>query len=354
MTYTVRPAQRGNAKPLIGIHAQSGAGKTYSALVLARGCVGPTGKIVMIETEEGRGESYADPNEYPEIGGYQVVSMRNNFSPRNYGEAIEAANATKPDALIIDSASHEWMGVGGVLDMADKNGQEGKKGLLQWQRPKMDHTTYFMLKFMQSPVPLVILCMRSKYPMVEVWNEKKGKKEPVRSDVLEPVQSEDILSEMFLHGWIDKDHNFHIGKITNKGLAEVFLEGKPINGGTGARLAAWMAGRRDPSAATAGTPAPTQATTPPAGESGPPALLDAAGAIVGTFERFSAWLTGLEDLIAKSATADQAQAIWEHNEDTFMRGQSGAKSDAAIKAFARVGKAALDKRMPPAQEDEQL
>jgi hypothetical protein len=37
MTYSFRPAKRSEAKPLIGLYAESGAGKTYSALLLARG-----------------------------------------------------------------------------------------------------------------------------------------------------------------------------------------------------------------------------------------------------------------------------------------------------------------------------
>ena len=91
MTYQVRPASRSQAKPLIGIYSESGCGKTYSALLLARGYAGPDGRIIMIETESGRGEAYADPIEYPEIGGYDVISMRDNFSPAEYGKAITAA-----------------------------------------------------------------------------------------------------------------------------------------------------------------------------------------------------------------------------------------------------------------------
>src|ERR1700744_3843489 len=112
-----RPARRTNAKPLIGLYSESGAGKTYSALLLARGYVGPEGRIGMIETESGRGEAYADPGEYPEIGGYEVLPLHGNFSPDTYGNAIDAAERAKFDALIIDSASHEWEGVGGVLSM---------------------------------------------------------------------------------------------------------------------------------------------------------------------------------------------------------------------------------------------
>lgn len=245
MTYQFRPAQRSQAKPLIGLYSESGAGKTYSALVLARGFVGPDGVIGMIETESGRGEAYADVNEYPEIGGYQVLSLRDNFSPQAYGEAITAAEKANLDALIIDSASHEWEGAGGVLSMAAANQEAGKKGPIVWQQPKLLHQRHFMLRFMQTSVPLVILCMRAKYPMREIL--KNGRKEWAKSEVLEPKQADDILFEMFVHGWISqKDHKFHLTKCTAKALEPVFRDGVPIGLDTGKALAEWARGAGRP------------------------------------------------------------------------------------------------------------
>jgi hypothetical protein len=258
MPYEFVPARRGSAKPLVGIYAESGAGKTYSALLLARGFVGPTGRIGMIETESGRGEAYADPKEYPELAGpnpaanYDVLRLHDNFAPAEYGAALKVAEAAKVGALIIDSASHEWEGPGGVLAMAAANEAAGKKGVLVWQQPKILHSREFMLKFMQTPIPLVILCMRAKYPMEQVM--KDGKKEWARSTVLEPKQSEDILYEMFVHGWIDQTHEFHLTKSTSKTLTPVFAEGKPITLDTGRQLAAWAKGD-----VPAPTPSPTDA-----------------------------------------------------------------------------------------------
>ena len=241
--YSFRPASRSEAKPLIGLYSESGAGKTYSSLLLARGFVGSSGKIGMIETESGRGEAYADVKEYPEIGGYQVLAMRDDFSPKNYGKAIDAAEKAGLDALIIDSASHEWEGIGGVLSMAADNEAAGKKGPLVWQKPKIDHQREFMLRFMQTSIPLVILNMRAKYPMEEKLNPAKGKKEWTRSDTLDPKQSEDILYEMFVHGWIEKDtHNFRRTKCTARSLESVFVDGKPLSLETGKKLADWARG----------------------------------------------------------------------------------------------------------------
>jgi hypothetical protein len=87
----IRPATRQGVKPLIGLYSESGCGKTYSSLLLARGLVGPTGKIVMIDTESGRGELYADV--LP--GGYEVLPLSAPFSPARYQvmKAVEASGA---------------------------------------------------------------------------------------------------------------------------------------------------------------------------------------------------------------------------------------------------------------------
>jgi hypothetical protein len=167
--------------------------------------------------------------------------MRGNYSPQEYGAAISASEDEKLDALIIDSASHEWEASGGVLDMAAANLAAGKKGVLVWQKPKMDHSKHFMLRFAQSPIPLVIICMRAKYPMKELPKEGGGK-EWVRVGELEPKQSDDILFEMFVHGWIDRTHKFNRTKCTSKGLEPVFATGQPITLDVGRALAAWASG----------------------------------------------------------------------------------------------------------------
>jgi hypothetical protein len=237
MSYHLRPALKSAAKLLLGIYSQSGCGKTMSALLVARGFVGEHGRICMIETESGRGEIYTD--NLP--GGYEVISMQGSYSPKEFGQAISAAEEAKVDALIIDSASHEWEGVNGVLDMAAQNQEAGKKGLLVWQIPKISHSRDFVLRLMGTPIPIVIICMRAKYPMEE-RQKQGGGKELVRSTQLEPKQSEDILYEMLAHGWIDKEHCFHITKYPDCFPAGMIEEGKPLSIETGRRIAEWAKG----------------------------------------------------------------------------------------------------------------
>lgn len=264
MSYTFRKAVTSEAKPLIGLYSESGCGKTRSSLLIAKGFTGDMAKVGMIETESGRGEAYADD---PEVGGYNVLPLRDSFSPKEYGAAISAAEQAKLECLIIDSASHEWEGVNGVLSQAAANQSDGKKGPLVWQRPKMEHAREFMLRLTQTPIPLVIVCMRAKYPMYEVtpahvkkWEDagRPGGRPPkvgewARSWELEPKQSDDILYEMFIHGWIDQQHNFHGTKYTLDVLRSIFKDGEPVTVSTGQRLRQWSSGRQ---------PRPKPATLP--------------------------------------------------------------------------------------------
>lgn len=239
---TIRPARRGEAKPLIGFYDKSGNGKTLSALFLARGFVGRAGKIVMAESESGRGEAHMDTvigASY--VGGFDVVSLRDDFSPKAYADAIGLAEQANAQALIIDSASHEWEGIGGVLHMAEMKRQDGAKSMQVWTQAKIDHQRYFIGRLLQTPIPLVILCMRAKVPMEE-YTDEKGKKQMRRSDMLVPKQDHDILFEMFVHGHFDPEHRFHGTKYTKPELADVLRSGEPITNATGEALARWAAG----------------------------------------------------------------------------------------------------------------
>jgi hypothetical protein len=290
-TTAFRPATRTEAKPLIGLYAESGNGKTWSALLLARGFVGDAGKIGMIETEGGRGE--ANVGREP-VGQYLVRPIRGNFSPEEYGRAITDAEAAGLDALIIDSASHEWEGAGGVLSMAADNQAKGTKGVLVWQQPKISHQRNFMLRLMQTSIPLVIVCMRAKYPM-----EKKGN-DWVRSTVLEPKQAEDILFEMFVHGWIDAEHKLHVTKYTLPELGGVIIDNQPVSIETGRRLAEWAKGgtTSSPRSQNAAEQAASPQPFPPPGEAADEISSDevmehdkalAAAAEKGTAELTAAW-----------------------------------------------------------------
>jgi len=80
----IRKAQRQQSKLRIGVSGPSGAGKTYSALLLARGITGNWEKIGVIDTENGSADLYSH------LGDFSVITLEPPFTPERYIEAIEA------------------------------------------------------------------------------------------------------------------------------------------------------------------------------------------------------------------------------------------------------------------------
>jgi hypothetical protein len=199
---------------------------------MARGFVGPTGKIAMIDTESRRGSLYADV--IP--GGYDVIDLEPPFSPARYIAALDAVVAAGYSIAIIDSGSHEWEGQGGVLDMAAANEERtGKAGLHNWKVPKFEHAK-FMLALLRSPIP-VIVCLRAKFKTRQ--HRDGGKTAIVKDDYTSPIQSEDFIFEATVHGEVMSDHSFRVTKCSHPDLRKCFPEGKPITSDHGAALARW-------------------------------------------------------------------------------------------------------------------
>ncbi len=258
---TIKPATRQGIKPLIGLYGESGCGKTYSALLLARGLVGPSGKIVMVDTESGRGSLYADV--LP--GGYDVIELFQPFAPSRYMEAIGAAEDSGAGVLVMDSASHEWEGIGGVLDLAgEAEAKSGRPGLHNWRGPKMEHAK-FMLRLLQSRLP-VIVCLRAKHKTKQVKGtaemaesgairrDQIGKTQIIKDDFTTPIQADDFIFEMTAHAEVLKDHSIDLTKCSHPSLRDCFPKSGPITTEHGEALARWCNNPSTPAKA-----APSQA-----------------------------------------------------------------------------------------------
>lgn len=232
---TIRQATRKGVRPIISLYGESGSGKSFSALLLARGFVGPTGKMVMVDTESGRGELYSDVKE---IGGYDVLPLGEPFSPARYIQAIDAVEKSGAAIGLLDSCSHEWEGLGGVLDQADENRERsGKDGLHNWRKPKMEHAM-FLQKILRSSIPWLV-CLRAKYRTRQA--KENGKTIIIKDDQLTPIQADDFIFESTCHGFITLDHAFHPTKISHPALAACLPNGQPITLEHGRLLAAWCA-----------------------------------------------------------------------------------------------------------------
>lgn len=110
----LRQAQRAKAKIRLGLSAVAGGGKTYSAILIAKGLAkGDLSKVAIIDTENGSADLYAH------LGPYNVLTLLPPYSPERYVQAIQDCENAGMEVVIIDSITHEWSGKGGILEIAD-------------------------------------------------------------------------------------------------------------------------------------------------------------------------------------------------------------------------------------------
>lgn len=153
MTFQFRPAVREQTSLLIALAGPSGSGKTFSALRLARGLVGQSGKIAVIDTEAGRALHYADQFQF------EHGDLKPPFRPDAYLQAILAAEQAGFNAVVIDSMSHEYEGEGGIQDWAAEIEAGGVKSPGNWKVPKTAHKK-MMNRLLQMRCHL-IFCLRA-------------------------------------------------------------------------------------------------------------------------------------------------------------------------------------------------
>lgn len=228
-----KTATRKGTSVIIGIASKSGRGKTYSAIRLARGLVGPKGKIGFLDTETGRGTHYANLTEY------FIDELYPPFSPKRYIEKIKEAAEAGFDALIIDSLSHEWSGTGGVLEMADAT---GKQGLQKWLTPKVEHRK--LINALTQLKIHLIFCLRAKDKYVQVPDPEKPGKEKIVNQGIIPIQDDDLLFECTVSVMLDDDTRPGVPRIYKcpADLRPAFPTDQPITEKTGAMIAEWVSG----------------------------------------------------------------------------------------------------------------
>jgi len=248
MSFELRPAVRENVPLLIGLAGGTGSGKTFSAMRLAKG-LSDGQPFAVIDTESGRAKAYAD--EFKFDHGELIAP----FTPDSYARAIVSVDALKKyPVIVVDSASHEYAGDGGVLDMQEEElsrmaGQDYQKResckMASWVKPKMAHKAY-MAKLLQIRAHL-ILCFRAE-PKTEML--KEGGKWVVRPKVgltgLDgwfPICEKNMPYELTAYFLLlaDRPGVPHPIKLMDKHRG-FFPMDKPITEAAGAGLAEWARG----------------------------------------------------------------------------------------------------------------
>lgn len=219
----LRKAERKQAKLRIGISGPSGSGKTKGALLLAKGISSAWSKIAVIDTENGSGELYSN------MGDYNVITLQAPFTPERYIESIKACEEAGIETIIIDSATQEWDGKGGCLEI-----QESLGGRYQdWAKVTPRHQK-FISAILESSCHIIATTRRKQD--YEMTKDSNGSVK-VQKVGLKEVQREGFEYELTLSFDVDIRHN----ATASKDRTELFAD-KPafiITEETGKMLKDW-------------------------------------------------------------------------------------------------------------------
>lgn len=160
----LKQSQRQQVKLRLGLSGASGFGKTKSALLLAYGMTQDWSKIAVIDTENSSASLYSD------LGSYNVLDLQAPYSPERYIQAIELCEKSGIEVIIIDSASHEWNGSGGCLEIHEKLG-----GRFQdWAQVTPRHQA-FINKILQSSCHIITTTRRKMDYSLDIGSNGKTK-----------------------------------------------------------------------------------------------------------------------------------------------------------------------------------
>lgn len=285
--FTAAPAEREPTNLFIGLVGPSSSGKTYTALELAMGIQEAMGgEVAMIDTENKRALQYAELFRKKDGSpGFLHIPFEPPFGSLDYVAAMDYASGKvgRNGTIVIDSASYEHEGEGGLTDYWDQEMRRLAKddygtsraerfNMLAWSKPKAARR-----KLLQKITRLncnVIMCFRAKNtskPAKEEYTRNdgsKGSKNVVVPMGFVPIAGEEFVFEMslsalFLPGaqgvptWNPEHPGERMAVKVPAHLAWIKDQKGPISRETGRRLAEWAKGGNATGRQDAKTSTPT-------------------------------------------------------------------------------------------------
>lgn len=196
---TFAPATKDQSRARIALCGPSGSGKTYTALSLAT-ALGD--RIAVIDSERGSASKYVGVNGWA----FDTVAPT-SFAPASLIDLLADAASEGYDVVVIDSWSHYWMGVDGMLEQVDKHSRGGGN-FNGWkeERPTERRMVDAMIAY---PGHLIVtLRVKTEYVIVE---DERGKKKPEKVG-LKPEQRDNIEYEFDLVGDLSLDNVLSVSK----------------------------------------------------------------------------------------------------------------------------------------------
>lgn len=322
MSLKFTPAVRTGAKLKLAITGPSGSGKTEGALRIARGLIGPQGRIALIDSEHGSASLYSDRHQF------DALNLDPPYDAPTFAAAIEAAQAGGYDLVIIDTISHAWEA---VLDYKDALDRRGGNSFTNWNAAG-EKWRAVLGGLLKADVH-VIATMRAKTDYVLETNDK-GKQVP-RKVGLAPIARDGTEYEFTLVWDLDMGHR----AMASKDRTRLF-DGKPVEltEDQGRLLAEWLAGMPP---APCPQPAPAPAPEPLAAPATVARLEEtwrALGKDARAIERAVKW-TGCAGRAFAELTVTQAEKLY-----GFLCDQMNKLAEQ--KAAATPGSGLTDPKVP--------
>lgn len=220
-------AVRKQAKLRLALTGPSGSGKTYSALLLAKGL---GGKVAVIDTEHGSASLYCHLHDF------DVQELVAPYSPERYITLIKSAEEAGYDILVIDSITHEWNGIGGMLQLNEQIAQTKFRGnsWSAWSESDPRHRR-FIDAILQSKMH-VIVTMRSK---TETAQEKDNNgKTKIQQLGMKAEQKDGIVYEFTTV--LDLIHGSNYATATKDRTGVFGGDSEVITPATGEKMLAWL------------------------------------------------------------------------------------------------------------------
>lgn len=198
MSFEIKPATLQGNILLMELWGGTGGGKTESALRIARGMAGPSGRVGIIDTEHKRATYCLD--RIP--GGFLTIDFEAPYTPERYVEALELLERSV-DVGVLDSGTHCWEGPDGILDLheqaldrmtkgSDDYSERERLNWPAWREPKRRYKA-LRGKLLNFKIPLII-CVRGEEKSRMEKNEK-GKNIVVTDKTTTPVFDKKFVFE---------------------------------------------------------------------------------------------------------------------------------------------------------------
>lgn len=271
MTFEIRPAKRENVGLFIGLAAGTGGGKTWSAMSMAKGIVGPGNRFVVIDTENRRARHYA------EMFDFDVIDLEAPFSPARYEDAVKTAFKAGYKAIVVDSGSHEHDGEGGYLDMQAADLEERVQRYMKkypnskeweviekltpssWIAPKRERKRMRQTMLACSTSVPIIFCFRAEE---KVFGSKDGKMVAYNPPLWAPICGKEMPFEMTVFFLLHREKpGVPVPIKLQEQHKKLFPLDQPLDEEAGRRIAAWARGGAEASPATKTEPVVQQRTS---------------------------------------------------------------------------------------------